>query len=155
MYIYKNYYYKSLDKNVLFIKININHSFDRTQNIQAERHEHVDKVLENGPSYDEVEDDDGGLDAGSQRKGTVYLIGVRQSGGDKSTGGKDGVVPKIALPFEVVDRETVGSDVDEGQDRNRAEDAWTEESGKSHERKPIALANEAVIKVSGRGPKIG
>jgi len=120
------------------------HEKQTLENIQAERHEHVDKILENRPSYDEVEEDDGGLDAGAQRKGTVYLIGVRQSSGDKSKGVDDGIVPKIALPFEPLERET-----EDGQDRAKAEDAWIEVAEKSHERKPIALSKEAVIKVGG------
>lgn len=106
------------------------------------------KNLDNHPSYDDEEDvDDGGLNAGSQRKGTIYLIGVRQSGEDKTSNGK--LRSKIALPFEILERQGFDANSGDNEDAKKSKDVWTEEAEEQNSaRKPISLSKEAVIKVS-------
>ncbi|XP_043271091.1 uncharacterized protein [Venturia canescens] len=107
------------------------------------------KNMENHPSYDDEEDgDEGGLNAGSRRKGTVYLIGVRQSGDDKTNDGNSR--SKIALPFEVLQREAIEVNSADHDEPEKSKDVWIEEAGKQNSaRKPIGLSKEAVIKAGG------
>lgn len=107
------------------------------------------KNMDNHPSYDDEEDvDDGGLNAGSRRKGTIYLIGVRQSGDDKTNNGN--LRSKIALPFEVLEREAIEANSADNEGPEKSKDVWIEEPGKQNSaRKPISLSKQAVIKASG------
>ena len=127
--------------------------FNWSQNYPSERLDHTsgnsDKIPENHPSFD-AEEDDGGLNAGSRSKDTIYLIGVRQSNGEK-----DVAAPKIALPFEILEREAVESAAsDDDHDRTNAEDVRVEKNEKNNGHKPIGLSTEAVIKVSNRCQQI-